>query len=230
MKIISKFVDYYDFASPYWANSDTVFVRHSTEKPIGQLGHSWKRKHDFLSPYYLRPIRHEKQNRNWTVRCSKLIIAGTLYRLYEFTRIRDPFQLTDAERKNLSVSEYNAIGNKERYTFETDEANEFVKDLKKDGYIYRDIFGKTENDNSSYGYLNEEFGAPILYFDYDESSYTVMMNPKLSDIYTGIPADQVYQNIEMWLNREKPVPLELGNDEKIQKAGFDLKKSFRHRK
>lgn len=48
-----------------------------------------------------------------------------------------------------------------------------------------------------------------------------------------LPPHLAYNNLKIWVNNqarpEKPIP-EMPNDIKIEQAGFDLKKSFRHRK
>jgi hypothetical protein len=223
MKIISNEKDYYDYLSHiYGIDPKIVYKRKFSRKPLNEKELLIKsRPIDFYG--YIK-------YRNSTY-------ANTLKRLYG---------------ENLSYIIISICGNlhvvrdvkglKEDQPF--DSTYTLLNDEELDMFSKSNYFG-----NNLYYYLNSNYDKnywidlhkklqePILFIEYINHEKIILTDNILLKNIKGLaekyPPELIYQQISQFIsyhfNTNEP-PLELNDKEKIIKSGFDLKKSFRHRK
>jgi hypothetical protein len=113
------------------------------------------------------------------------------------------------------------------------------------GYVWRKGYGvEIAKENPFLIELSRKIGHPVYVISevihIDDGKFKICINGqcpilKIIGMPTLVPATQMYQELAYFVgNTLKPVPdadppVEVSNIQKILKAGFDLKRSFRHR-
>lgn len=212
MRIISKLHDYYDFAMSYGVDPTVVYRREPKDGGIPKEFQTLARKYEYYD---------EKMNIILIHRIS-ILICGKMHIFY--TR--------DDRQGKLFKTEKDA-----------------TKGLKS---RFWNIFPDSEEDNKDYSYINEKMGGAIVVFGayphfsfkeervidtfknicLDQYSYCVDA-PILKDLGVAdyIPATEIFMALDAWFSSRGQAEIEnISDKSKIQKAGFDLKQSFRHRK
>jgi hypothetical protein len=191
MKILGGH-DYYDSASIYGIDTDTIFVR----KEIKFNKH----------PFWYR------DNRNYsTIRLInfEVVVAGNLYRCVAHVQLgkRDRFY----------------------YTLEKFKSADFYERLTRyNKTIYEDYFDRSISTSQLEWLIDNKV---VLGYTTDNGFVANNCNLRNFELYRILPPVQAHQQIYSWisgvLTSSKPM-IELNNINKIVKAGFDTKTSFRH--
>lgn len=148
------------------------------------------------------------------------------------TRWSDPFD------KNRSVTQHIVFvaGLKLPSIFATSKG---IMDAKEFAESSNNYYNKPKNVSlqayEGYENINEMFQAPVVCFSSENTLppnkiSKAIINSPIYEFSRFVNPAEIYQRIEMWLSREKDVPIILNNEERLEKAGFDKKVSFRHRK
>lgn len=210
MKIISKFKDYYDFLQGIYGIDEKLIL---------------DRTDFFRLPY--SPTENSVI-RFWI--CGYLIEG--LYHGGKF--------LYGDELKNLSSNDGKFGTRKQKYYYRFDDMNLFWymafpprygwTKVAKGPILFENI---PEPPNAFQINIkkkicpNDELNCPILC---EEWSGKMEKFPVLSDFefHKILPAEKIWLMLSEWLGREKIIPNNQNNTEKIISHGFDLKSSFRH--
>jgi hypothetical protein len=229
MKIQSSFKDYYDFVANQYGGGDPRVVyerkRLSSENP--EFGSCYGSKKVLIQNCPL--IDPGTFGDEHSVRLMYLIIAGKAYLIthpdddssidvntYQLTSAEDFFKTIGQTRKNWQWFY------PQRFGVEFEKEHPFLIELSR--VVGAPVFAiRTIN----HGYPRTESAEIVIHGQC----------PVLEKIGFPalIPATQMYQDLAYFVgNTMKPVPdtdppVAVSNREKILKAGFDLKRSFRHR-
>ena len=214
MRIISKQPDYYDYAMAYGVDNSIVYHRKPRDGGIP------KEYRDFARTYSY----YDSKNRGVGIHKISIVICGKMYRFY--ARSDEPGKLYVDAREA-------ADGLTSRFWNNLSAPKEYTKD---------------------YSYINDQLGGAIVVFgagpvfgqkeDYKFSTDTFNQIHFDHNIYCvdapilkylgvpdHIPATEIYMALDAWFSSRGQVDMEnISDKSKIQKAGFDLKQSFRHRK
>ena len=228
MRIISRYQDYYDFVGKrYGEDPDAVYVRRDTGSPVVQ---SRVGLHLLFCNY--GPVDRETRKPLPTYECTYLV-AGT--RVFPYLTYDPAQDCNRGPKRVVSLEEF-------KLCF-YDRLESYAKSDYE--YVLRPNCGVPPKTLIE---LIQAVGAPVFEVprvtynfsghEDDRRVFTVHVAsqvPVLRDY--GIPAlvspEQMWQNIYSCLqnvlrkNPDKAPPVELGNNDKIVKAGFDLKTSFR---
>ena len=203
MKIISKHKDYYDYiVGIYGEDPNLVYDRR-----VRNI-----KRFDVIvdSPRVLTPI--------------KFFICGLIYNVYYF---REKFYCTAEQiyelNEILHEEDYNYVhGNYRNKKPSLEDLQDYVKCIKTD--------------------INMRLRQPVLVQGGSEwalkdgrgfNNYYSLPHLETYGAATWYPAQDIYQDIVAfigWLKDHPEIPDKMTNDEKILSHGFDIKKSFRHRK
>lgn len=225
MKIKSSFKDYYDFVADQYGGGDPriVYERGRLTPPDPQFNsaHYVDKVVEMLNFLLEDPV---SLGQSFDMGLMYLIVAGKAYLISR-------------------PSDYHYVGDVNSYRLQS--VDQLLKKRKWRFYFRRDFgieFGK------EYPFiieLSRLVGAPVFairkiswHRTWEEAKIAICGQcPILAKI--GLPAiippQQMYQDLAYFVrNAMKPVPdsdspVAVSNREKILKAGFDLKQSFRHR-
>lgn len=238
MKIISPFHDYYDSILKYQDDSNNIVYKRTplefkiqkldkTNKTnlIVQIYNLFKEPSSLSSNlydyYYINPKQFTINNKEYDFLFSTLLIifCGKLYPCIEISK----------SNKIKTISEYN-------YIYNYEEFNTYLIENKIDHKNY-----KTKNK------IQYFFNLPILnkYINFlIEHKITIavitkeeiFINCQLNNyqFYKVLDTYSAFQELNMWLTGTLSYPqnimVEVSNETKIEKAGFDKHISFRKRK
>ena len=218
MLILSKFKDYYDYHAHQYG-IDSLIVNDRTNISNTNISFKFDGDVSFRDTHVLTNIQRRE---NTLFRLSYLFYCGTIFPLYS----ESPAMFHSWTSPKLLSKEIAAIFEVKYYTRPKNILNE---DLTL---------------NSSYDilFIHKQLKRAVLLCDViDYHGKRIEINckiPSLADI--GFPTIKdsfcVYKDITKFIgenlieNSDKLPPVELSNNDKIHKAGFDVKKSFRHRK
>jgi len=112
---------------------------------------------------------------------------------------------------------------------------ERIKEVAQRKYYFDDTYtmpdGRTHlRDKVIPSNINKKYNCPIVVtyrFDKNSCNYPTLKNLNFVSV---LSAKEVYLKLATWLSKEPEVLDTRTNEEKIQTNGFDIKKSFRHRK
>jgi hypothetical protein len=233
MRIVSKFKDFYDFASPY-RDSD-------------RRSYYWER-HTHEDSIELKTIPKDFSENQWH--------RGTYLGIPRF-RSSNGY----GGKRYGFHEEFVVVADKiVSFWMDVDEKHDRIVNpgvVRKDGPLYSTLpdfkhkewttwinYGKDEKVNSHpevgdvtefklIGELQVKFRAPVLHLSTSREYLQISINPNLTHygIQHVLDGTQVYQDIEMWFanqeyEREHSIPLT--DKQKIVSHGLDLKTSFRH--
>jgi hypothetical protein len=237
MKIISNFVDYYDYAAcpTYCNDSEIVFMRN----PISIENETHSNKFCFhLNPTYFRFTKYD-----YDMFSMKLIgFCGKLYiRYYLNPDYRKFDKLSHKDQLNWGWYDLNTLIEESCKYF---SSKKYIKDAisheaKTIGYYKREI-NEIQNIITS-DMLNKislKYNTPyfMIYPKIYSENYNLSLNfnsLKHIKFFRLLDPYQTYQEIEMYFNSILIVPdnhLQITDNKVILEAkGFDFKQSFRHR-
>jgi hypothetical protein len=222
MKINSQFKDYYDFVAYEYGGGDPriVYSRQrivpvDSKKPRNNVLHV-----DITDCHFYDPASYNRFiNSKWQRDYLYLIIAGKAYLLARPYSYLDRYDINTYKVVDLSDD---SIPHWVRHRHEMKYGEEYDCLVELCRKVGSPVFAIAE----------------IQHLTHRQSKVSVCGQcPILSRIGMASRIDpyQMYQDIAMFVgNRMKDPPdtqppVELGNNQKIIKAGFDLKQSFRHR-
>lgn len=110
---------------------------------------------------------------------------------------------------------------------------EYVPSFKKTSYIPAVVANDFEANKAGVAAkINELTNQPVVLLKcYHMNKVITAELPCVRDYFSmlqGITStQQIYQDIEMFLTREKPLPVTLTDEDRLIQAGFDKKTSFR---
>lgn len=226
MRIISKQKDFYDHVSAFGIDKTVVYVR---------------------SPKQI------KNDQEFEIRELQIPLASN--RLYEqkpYVTVHTVYVLVCGRMDRFFYrSDYNG----EPFISFDDMLNQEPKLRSKSDWFYRNWNENHPFDpNKDYSYLNDKYDANIIVFGIDFSSPVIDKGNQLS-IVDGIIKDitfdsrsavldapilgmlglgsfvdpfEIWTAIEMRLSMKTTETVEVSDKTKVQKAGFDVKKSFRN--
>lgn len=238
MKIQSKFKDYYDYVGQrYGEDPDVVYAR-------GKIKGAGPFEHDNCRFHWLERMRCDEKAK--TLYSIELIVAGEW--IFPLVKMDKRFS---GENSQIETT-HSGLNADQLYWITGHDPKALSKRYAarnarwpKWGSRERewdDFHEALTNFAEKLRGLQEKLGAPVfrvgLVPNADGGSQRGIYEhvPILADY--GIPAavspEQMWQNIygcftnRLRKNPDKEVPVEVSNDTKIAKAGFDLKTSFRH--
>jgi len=243
MRIISNFKDYYDFISHQYGGGDPKIVYERLfNKELDK--NSIKLECSFLKDYKWMPIfpdSHDNlHSRNMYAKLDYklLIINAKSYLIVSKNSLYFKDYRTDNEKVDMN---YHVVDEAFQWLLDMyNKADSWWKSMEK--YTYDDIIGV---EHPVFLEISRKIKRPVFTISKLESSrkyegywyaYIDDECPVLSDLGMPklIPAQQLYQEISYFMGNmiydtpdTKP-PVEICNKDKIVKAGFDLKKSFRN--
>lgn len=223
MKIISNFKDYYDYANPSFSDESILYKRETKDEV--------KIKIDKNNQFFRKLLEINKLNRitnNYRLGKDEFehyffVIAAKLYSVFskrftveevfleeEYYKIFRKNKLKiDLMIEKVDLKMYNAAANQVI-------TQQFLTDLHRQANAPILLFRKKFSE----GLLNR-----------NTVSIEVEINPRLLDFkFTKVPANQIYQDIEWFIENEltqKKELIEIADKDKITAHGFD-KNSFRH--
>jgi hypothetical protein len=166
-------------------------------------------------------VKYEKENptiNGYSLHTYEFTITNSLYMIYSY---KDKFYHTVDE-----LMELNRLLVK-------DDKTPIVSSWRWRNGVKRDYERHWERYNHPTN-INKKERQPVLVKvkHYNDDSWCI---PDLStfDWPKRIPAEEMYQKVSAfmgWLVDNPPIPDNMTNKEKINSHGFDMKKSFRHRK
>lgn len=208
MLIISKTKDYYDRLQKQGVDKSIVFNR-KIEISNNNLKHQLiVDLFSVLNQFYVKD-EHNNDCYNFSI----IIVCGVPYLINNFNNIA------------LSEQEANKILNDEQSVIPFFYKNR-IQRLKTNLYRF----------NQELYNLCKELDTPILKIEVVYYHGVVISKdvPLLADykFQRVLSVEQVFQNIEQFIISKKSCepPVGISDKEKIRKAGFDIKQSFRHRK
>lgn len=229
MKIISKYKDYYDYlANMYGVDNSIVYNRKDINEPTAcGFIHTKEITVKNSKQFYLNFGKSLDDTPSlW------LIVLGKPYPLVDVSSdlsINPEYEIINknTDKKYGKFYDYNSRGNKINTSLITKagQTQDWLVELSKE--IEHPVFILNRNRYSEYNIVNN---ISI------EGRYTPLKDIKgFSAVY---PVEQFYQDLSYFLgNVMKDCPdtqpagrPELTDKDKILSHGFDLKKSFRHRK
>jgi hypothetical protein len=237
MRIISNFVDYYDYAAcpTYCNDSEVVFVRTPT---IGKETHDSKFCFR-LSPTYFRFVRYD-----YDIFSMQLIgFCGKLYIRYYLNPDYKTFdKLSHEEQDNWGWYDLNTLIEESCKYF---SSKKYIKDAISHKTKTIEYYKREVNEIRSIitsDMLNKislKYNTPYFMIIPDRYSKTYSLSLSFNSLknikfFKVLEPYQAYQEIEMYFNSILIVPdnhLQITDNKVILEAkGFDIKQSFRHRK
>jgi len=235
LRIQSKFKDYYDFVGQrYGEDPDVVYTRGRIDvAPAGNVFALYSSKHGREVEHF---VRHDLKLKDdeWTRATYgiELIFAAD----YVFPVVRITHREHDAAGQHVERVSYRPLDVDTHHWLSTRwdwqiraRGKENEKQAKWDSF-HRDVEDFRKRHIVP---MQVKLHAPVLHVS-GAGLYDVV--PILRDF--GIPSlvtpEQMWQAIyDCFVNRlrrnpDKEVPVQLSNEERIEKAGFDLKTSFRN--
>jgi len=222
MKIISPFVDYYDYLSTCFGKPDPkrTLVRPKYLSDKTRLIHKVYDKNLFL-PRSVQTHSMFNDCKKYFLNFKWLVVLGKKYLIYYYSN-----RYIEYPRS----SQFSII-----------QEHEFYKIFPRDFNIFPEPYevfqGKFEPEFLT---ITKEIKQPIFFIDDFNSStteYEVSDEvPFLAKMKFNqyMDAEELYQEIDYWIgnvlqdNPDTNPPVEIDNKHKIISNGFDLKTSFRH--
>lgn len=222
MKIVSKFKDYYDHIGQRYGQDPEVVYLRGKVKPLKEMP---KNCCHFVGVHKT----DEKTRTDYTV---FLLVAGE----FLFPMVRMDRRTKDVLGETVTVTEHRHLDKAMLYWI----SNNFVG-KRTSSYYTPDYYWNILQENLSslrrqLPQLMRECGAPVFLIQHAGGKVNVSEQaPVLKDLGVPalVPAAEMWQNIYATLtnvlrsNPDKEPPVEICDKDKIVKAGFDLKTSFR---
>lgn len=226
MKIISPFVDYYDYLSTCFGKPDPkrTFVRPKYLSDKTKFTYKVYDKDLFLPRSYQTHFTFNDHKKSF-LNFKWLVVLGKKYLIYYHSNT-----YLDSYIEYSRSSQFSII-----------QESEFYKIFSRDFNIFPEPYevfqGKFEQEFLK---ITKEIKQPIFFIDSFNSStrkYEVSDEvPFLAKMKFNryMDAEELYQEIDYWIgnvlkdNPDKNPPVEVDNKHKIISNGFDLKTSFRH--
>jgi len=254
MKIISKFKDYFDtrtcYANPDYCSDDFQWIRKESKlempAPRIQLQDSWESNYGFQIIDKSKWLDFRYDVETFVIGfCGEWYEGYKVIKLAQFGYIKTFYLLTPALRlamdtkyiekayKKNGFDQFNTYAHKCRKSSVELTIQEIVKTIQaSQGRRFNHLVKELDKLN-----LFKKHNTPTLLIQDNPSSYNkinLTINPKLEDyqFYKCIPAEQAYQEVEMYLANElipkdDPDQLVETNVNKAERHGFDKKTSFR---
>lgn len=220
MRIISKFKDFYDFATPYRDSDVRSFYweRHTRQElvPLKSLPKDFSI--DSRTPYHgqdyvgLPVFRTNNASRRTEGYEEEFVVIAD--------EVISVWRYRDASLSPLSFSTSPSFAHKKWHSWRYDE----------DQTTYPKVISNTF---AKFKEFQETYKTPILHVAMISDYLQVTVNPNLMDygVQHKLNAQQTHQEIEMWFanqkfDREEPIPQT--DKQKILTHGLDPKTSFRH--
>lgn len=254
MKILSNYKDYYDYlAHLYGVDDGVVFNRNKVLALPAEVEHLGLPVCQALNDQPVVPenqlYEHYFGSTNWYYYESRtkicqfecVSIVGTLYYyLYEYDRVKKTAQMRIPKKEDyVEYVRWRKKGHRQvlgyplwmdvyagAWTHPRDGWQMGIVPPGENAYIYG--FDRS---------LHKKLGAPILwkYIEGKDGTRSLVL-PLLSNIsgFSGLyPAEKIYRDIYNFLlalrtSPDTGPPVEVDNNAKIAKHGFDARKSFRH--
>lgn len=231
MRIISNFRDYYDSVQMYGYDPNLIY--HRTTVEYDQFNPELKRRlpddiHMALDPIFNivksmpRYLKVKGQRRDQMMRPSVIGFCGKLIPMF------------------MKDGAFNVYGN-DPPTWEYNLDN--IGDIESDGFS---IFSEQNLNLTTWGNVlkqcDQKFDAvfqalksPLFMVQSSRWIYDITINPQLKKykFYRLVPATEAYQSIAMYLGCQlatESIVHNVPDKYLIEKKGFDIKTSFRHRK
>jgi hypothetical protein len=230
MKIIdtNKRIDYYDYISNVYGVDPLIIFKRIPELPIQQkefIGNPQFYFDDYTYNYRYIPDRYfvDKYNLKEGDHFQKKLLVVCGY-IYPILHVRDEYHLATQEEIDGSYRKTKDTFWMRRSNFNQQDLNkkhEFLIDISKDILQPIYIIERIYTTKAYSGKYTIQFDTNNVLLK-DIIGFTKTKDPK--ELY-----QEISQYISLHYNSNNP-PVEINNKEKIIKSGFDLKKSFRHRK
>lgn len=222
--IISSFHDYYDIGLKYTNDNDVVFLRNPVSFKLDTAPTLVKELHDKYKSYimtyrwsYKSPYR---KNGSWIdIDKTKLLVVfcGKIYPILAM-------HYHESYTKTITSYFYDF----DSYTNYCNENSIELSDKSNSNNI-RNYFNRDNIAVDVDFLITNKITIATIYND------NVLFNNNISALqfYKVFDPYQTFQELEMWLSGVLSYPqnlmIEVGNESKIEKAGFDKKWSFRKR-
>lgn len=217
MKIISKYKDYYDYLQGVYGVDELKVLDRRSDNPYTKPDTSIDQYNNKDNVYhYTFAICDELYD--------VYIQNGNFYHTYE-----EYVELCKTLKRKVPIHY-----NDDRYTY-----NEDKKDFWKSKHISKDVWNKLQGRKYK---INSKLRIPILVDtelcndrwnsqrEYNWNDSVILDDFKF---IKKLNVQSIYAKLDTflgWLNDNPEKESNITNDEKIKGKGFDLKKSFRHRK
>ena len=235
MRIISKFNDYYDGAMGYGIDKTVIYNRSSAEFPAGSA--EWAKIEKYLDSF--KGGMH-----------TGLLSLHSWLNSVDNLEVRNRFVLFFCGKPHVGIclsSNYNKRGNwevKERYCYSLEHAERFISEHEKrirlEGKEIKALLKKIDRFFERYGApkvsdfndLHFSLDCPIIKVDSNIRKASLVTNPCLKDMefYCVTDPFTAFQELSMYISGvmggRSPRTVEIGNDDRIAKHGFN-KWSFR---
>lgn len=222
MRIFSKFRDYYDSALGYGIDPKCIYIRNTIEKE-----NSSKLFYDVFND---NPVKYSLRNYFSSTKLFLILFCGKLYPVYEIELFNSYdifycYSFEDVESITKKVAKKKELDN-------------FYKEKRR---VWWDRGGKTQSLAEQFvdffdKYKGMEVDLNIHFKDkipvYKITKELIVENPNLKEheFYRVVDPYQAFQELSMFisgiLGGNSPEMVEISDQDKIHKAGFD-KWSFR---
>lgn len=233
MIIVSKFKDYYDYVGHQYKDPKIVYNRRDIDSSIRIPVNNFPR--GVYLPYSSRyPLNDGKGNKTFfelLVICDFGVLVKTVHHPAKtYPRGKDYCGVPEKEYHYLVDSNDEILAAQRSY-----EKTQFHNCFE---YVKTDIGGYYKTP------VINETGIPVFILDgviyrnsgfyHSNREFTIEERvPVLSEISKfahAFPAEQLFQLIAAFVGPKEPELVQVADRDRIQQHGFDLKKSFRHRK
>lgn len=207
MKIISRFKDYYDYVGHQMGMIDPKIVYDRNKKIVETEESNFLL--NILNPFPYSSRKLDMMGLDLKYLC----VNGKLVTLYNLMKENRFYRVVSKEIFDQYLNK--VFYYRRSYQFSPFETSKLVDDLSKS--IQQPIF----------------MCSRIGYKVFVEEDIPILKNHNYSSIQSP---QQIYQDIEHYItnvlrtNPDTLVPVEVEDKHKITQHGFDIKKSFRHRK
>lgn len=207
MKISSNFVDYYDYLTHVYGSDPLIFYlrRNLKEFRTFNIPIKWEDTPYFPS-YSFEDVRDH-------IKYYGLSVMGFFYLVKAEGVLNNVKMTLDLNPRVHRWSKKMAYTAGTKYAF----LDKIAKDIKQPVFFFEINRGASSLNNAHVEVLD------------------ILPNLSVFDFASIIPAEKIYQDLSYYIANIindgidiKP-PSEIANNDKILQAGFDLKKSFRHR-
>jgi len=209
MKIISKYKDYYDYLQGIYGVDNMKVLDRRSDNPYTKLETIVDSNKDRVY-HYIFAICDELYDvfyRN-----------GILYHTYD-----EYVKLCNLHSENITISYKN-----QRYEYNNNNRYGSIH-ISKD--IWDELQGRKININSKKRNPILVYEEPMKFIrNYDYNDNVILSDFKF---IKKLDAKSIYTKLDTflgWLHDNPEIKSVITNDEKIKSKGFDIKKSFRHRK
>lgn len=243
MRIYSKFHDYYDTALGFGIDPDCHYIRKTSKHDKGQQGiYNLQEVEHYFSraPYPGSYNRTQKYGDGIAdIQSKLLLVVGKMYPILVIKTkskngvLRDHV-IQSVEDLDLLISKY--LGKRGNAKYANQKNKAFSVSWRYDHYsimnrrhmvaFFNQFEGSPEDQFLDTHYTTE---VPVLLITADELVYNPRLKPY--QFFRILPPYQAFQEISMFisgvLGGKSPKMIEISDEIRLQKHGFDLKTSFR---